>query len=137
MVFQRNGVKGLLGTIFLSFCLLLCGCMASVPSYVEEPESIGQLVILLLRVAFIRPWLLLPSLWNGITQSWSDWTMDPFSLGILIGLIGGIHIGLGALIFTIGGEIHDSLASIGTIWALYGGFIWVSCFVVWILASLL
>jgi len=146
-------MKNRLVAIVLIFggCLLLGGCLLNPPYYYDEPESAGEVAKLIFRLAFVKPWILVPALWHLIETG--DFLV-PLQGMVVALIIGGIHIGLGSLLMNLHRFVpkEKSTSKLGTMliglvsevgqpfgagMTLYGAFLWLSCFVVNILSLLL
>lgn len=128
--------------LLLALLPLVCGgCLLSPPELVEEPNSVGQIFQLVLRVAFVRPWLLLPTLWTGpdvIREGGRDFVSGfnlTFQYGVLVFLVGGLHVSLGLALLSL--FKSGVLGRIGAVFALYGLFIWLTCLIASLLGLLL
>jgi len=119
----------------LSTLLFITGCFLPAPDpYEFDTDTLGGVVKLILRLAFTRPWILLPGLWRIVeleTESGGGFIAGfdfGFQYALVVFFIGGIHFGIGALLS--GGfrqKTTNFLTFIAAIFALYGLFIWTSC----------
>jgi hypothetical protein len=148
--------------IFL-VCLSLGGCLLNPPNLYYEPETAGGVAKIILRVAFVKPWILLPALWRGCSNP-DEFSFEMF---IFVFFVGGIHFVIGAISMALAKKLEINPLSSketknlptetknlptllvlpayllviailgGTIMGLYGLFIWGSCLIVSLLGFLL
>lgn len=135
-----NFRRGLFLVILALSLLSLSGCFLGAPDvYAYDTETLGGFVALIIRLAFTRPWILLPALWHAMKSDPGGGFMGGFLSGLTHALfvlpIGGIHIGIGALLMRVSKNKNDFFQSLGSIFVLYGLFIWLSCFVVGVFLS--
>jgi len=94
-------------------------------------------VLNFLSLCFTPPWKLLPGFWytilglSTVEAGLFDAFTGSFILALVIGLIGGFHIGAGFLLIKLGEWLTRAedglLRALGCLWSLYGAFIWLSC----------
>lgn len=137
-------------------CLSLGGCLLNPPNLYYEPETAGGVAKIILRVAFVKPWILLPALWRGCSNP-DEFSFEMF---IFVFFVGGIHFVIGAISMALAKKLEINPLSSketknlptllvlpayllviailgGTIMGLYGLFIWGSCLIVSLLGFLL
>jgi len=146
--------------LIFSVCLFLSGCLLNVPDIYYEPETVGEVAKIVLHVAFVKPWILVPAFWRVCSNP------DDLSVAmiILIFFVGGIHFAIGAIAIKLAEKLGITSSSSpspsketkdlptplvlpvfllmiailsGMIMSVYGLFIWISCLIVTLLGFLL
>ena len=146
--------------LIFSVCLFLSGCLLNVPDIYYEPETVGEVAKIVLQVAFVKPWILVPAFWRVCSNP------DELSgaMIILIAFVGGIHFAIGAIAIKLANKLDINFSSSpsssketkdlptplilpvsllmlailgGMIMGIYGLFIWTSCLIVTLLGLLL
>lgn len=138
---RRLPQLSVLGLYLAACALLLTGCIPSNLNYLSNPRFPEGGVRQLIHFAFLKPWILLPAMWNAIwaptEEGFFGGLVHGFTVTFFVFFVGGVHVGLGFLMYWTFDHVckrtsglvllvGSLLRSCGGLMLLYGIFIWLS-----------